>query len=436
MSNNRAVVFLGPKKLEVQDVEYPKMVDASNGKKIEHGVILKVIVTNICGSDQHIYRGRFPMPKGEQLGHEVTGEVIEVGRDVLFLKKGDLVSVPFNVACGRCDNCKERHTEICKNVNPDKDCGAYGFNLGGWKGGQSEYHLVPYADFNLLKFPDKDKAMQRIEALSLLSDILPTAFHGCVSARVGPGSSVYIAGAGPVGRAAAAAARLLGASCIIVGDQKDERLAVVKNAGYEIVDLKKRTPLPDQIEAIQGKGKREVDCGVDAVGFEAHGHGGEADEEQPEAVINALMEVVRAGGSMGIPGVYAEGDPKAPTKEAKQGKMLLDYGKSWIKSPHIIGGQAPVMKYNRHLMDAILWGRLDYLTDVVATEIISLDDAVEAYRVFDEGSPKKYIIDPHGSIKRPSKNKAEVTVVAGREQAERVRETTGRNERGNGQRAR
>lgn len=411
MAGNRAVVFHGTKKLQIDDVPFPEMVDASNGKKIEHAVILKVVATNICGSDQHIYRGRFPMPKGEQLGHEVTGEVVEAGRDVLFIKKGDLVSVPFNVACGRCRSCKERHTEICENVNSEKQCGAYGFNLGGWKGGQAEYHMVPYADFNLLKFPDKDKAMQRIQALTLLSDILPTAFHGCVSAGVKPGSTVYIAGAGPVGRAGAAAARLLGASCIIVSDINTERLDLVKNAGYESIDLNKKTPLPDAIEAIMGKGQREVDCGVDAVGFECHGHGAEADDEKPEQVLNDLMQVVKAGGGMGIPGVYAEGDPKAKTKEAKQGKMLLDFGKSWIKSPSLVAGQAPVMHYNRQLMNAILWGRMDYLNDVVATDVISLDEAPEAYRAFDEGSPRKFVIDPHGMFSTPSRDKAEAEVV-------------------------
>ena len=408
MAGNRAVVYLGPKKLEVQDVEYPKFVDASNGRSINHGVILKVIATNICGSDQHIYRGRFPMPAGEQLGHEVTGEVIELGRDVLFLKKGDIVSVPFNVACGRCCNCKAQRTEICKNVNEENDCGAYGFNFGGWKGGQAEYHMVPYADFNLLKFPDKEKAMERIESLALLSDILPTGFHGCVSAGVRPGSTVYIAGAGPVGRAAAAGARLLGASCIIVGDVNPQRLALVKSAGYEIADLSKKTPLPDLIEAILGV--REVDCGVDAVGFEAHGHGAESDTERPETVLNDLMEVVRAGGGMGVPGVYTAGDPKAKTKEAKQGKMLLDFGKSWIKSPSIIAGQAPVMRYNRQLMQAILWGRMDYLKDVIATKVISLDEAVDAYSTFSDGSAEKYIIDPHQSIRKAIEPRAQVEV--------------------------
>jgi len=408
MPSNRAVVYLGPKKLEVQSVDFPELVDATNGKKIEHGVILKVVTTNICGSDQHIYRGRTQMPKGEQLGHEITGEVIEVGRDVLFLKKGDIVSVPFNVACGRCRNCKEQHTEICKNVNTEADAGAYGFNLGGWKGGQSEYHMVPYADFNLLKFPDKDKAMERISALTLLSDILPTGFHGCVSAGVKAGSTVYIAGAGPVGRAAAAASRLLGASCIIVGDVNAERLKLVKSAGYEVVNLTNKSPLPDQIEAILGS--REVDCGVDAVGFEAHGHGAEADEEQPQQVINDLLGVVRAGGGIGIPGVYAEGDPKAKTGDIKKGKLLLDFGKSWMKSPSLLAGQAPVMKYNRGLMEAILWGRLDYLDDIIATEIISMDDAVEAYKIFDEGSPKKFVIDPHGMTGKSKSAKATTAV--------------------------
>jgi len=211
-----------------------------------------------------------------------------------------------------------------------------------------------------------------------------------------------------MGRAAAAASRLLGASCIIVGDVKKERLNLVKQAGYEVADLSKGTPLPDQIEAILGE--REVDCGVDAVGFEAHGHGAEADEEQPEQVINDLMEVVRAGGGIGIPGVYSEGDPKAKTPNAKQGKMLLDFGKSWIKSPSIVGGQAPVMRYNHGLMNAILWGRMDYLDEIIATEVISLDDAIEAYRIFDEGSPKKFVIDPHGMTGKTKAVKAAATV--------------------------
>jgi glutathione-independent formaldehyde dehydrogenase len=395
MAGNRAVTYLGPRKVEVQNYDFPKLV-GPDGRKCEHGVILKLVVTNICGSDQHIYRGRFPAPAGMILGHENTGEVVEVGRDVEFIKEGDLCSVPFNVSCGRCRNCRERHTEICMNVNPEIPCGAYGFNLGGWQGGQADYMMVPYADFALLKFPDKDQALENMLALAYLSDILPTGFHGCVTAGVGPGSTVYIAGAGPVGRAAAASARLLGASAIIVGDYNQERLALVEKAGYEVVDTSKETPLVDQIESIVGV--REVDCGVDCVGFEAHGYG-PSSEEDPTAVINGLLDVVRFGGGMGIPGIYTAGDPQARNEMEKQGYYSLGFGKAWIKSPTLTGGQCPVLKYNRQLMMAILWGRMDYLLEAINPQVIPLEEAPEAYRMFDEGSPKKFVIDPHGSLK-------------------------------------
>jgi glutathione-independent formaldehyde dehydrogenase len=257
--------------------------------------------------------------------------------------------------------------------------------------------MVPYADFALLKFPDKEQAMAKIKDLTLLSDILPTGYHGCVIAGVRTGSSVYIAGAGPVGRCAAASARLLGAGCIIVGDQNRQRLDLVKKAGYEIADLSKNTPLPDQIEAIFGE--REVDCGVDCVGFEAHGHGSASGEEDPTAVLNSLFAVVRAGGGMGIPGIYTAGDPEAKTEAVKQGTYNLDFGKAWIKSPSLTGGQAPVVKYSRDLMMAILWDRMPYLSEVVNIEVIPLERAPEAYRLFDDGSPKKFVIDPHGSVR-------------------------------------
>jgi glutathione-independent formaldehyde dehydrogenase len=396
MAGNRAVAYMGPRKVEIHNLDYPKLVDP-RGKKCEHGVVLKLLVTNICGSDQHIYRGRFPAPSGMILGHENTGEVVEVGRDVEFIKKGDIVSVPFNVSCGRCRNCRERHTEICENANPDFPCAAYGFNLGGWQGGQAEYMMVPWADFALLKFPDNAQAMEHILELTYLSDILPTGYHGCVLAGVRTGSTVYIAGAGPVGRAAAASARLLGASAIIVGDSNQARLAVVKKAGYEVVDISKKTPVADQIEAILGK--REVDCGVDCVGFEAHGYGPGA-EDDPAAVINTMIEVVRFGGGTGIPGIYTAGDSQARNEAEKQGKYGIGFGKAWIKSPSMTAGQCPVLKYSRDLMMAILWGRMSYLAEVMNAHVVSLDSAIDAYRAFDQGSPEKFVIDPHNATKK------------------------------------
>jgi glutathione-independent formaldehyde dehydrogenase len=168
MPSNHGVVYLGPGKVEVQSIDYPRLKTPQR-KKIDHGVIIKPITTNICGSDQHMVRGRTTAPAGLVLGHEITGEVIECGSGVEFISKGDLVSVPFNVACGRCRNCKERRTDVCLNVNPSRAGGAYGYvDLGGWIGGQAEYVMVPYADWNLLKFPDKDQALAKIRDLTCL----------------------------------------------------------------------------------------------------------------------------------------------------------------------------------------------------------------------------------------------------------------------------
>jgi len=391
---NRAIVFHNPGDMRVDSLQYPKLV-MPNGKKAPHGAILKMVATNICGSDLHIFRGSFPVPEGMVMGHEMTGEVVEVGPDVEFLKQGDLVSVPFNVACGRCRNCKARRTDVCETVNSKVDCGAYGFNLGDWQGGQAEYLFVPYADFNLLRFPDKDQAMAKILDLALLSDILPTAFHGLMEAGANPGSTVYIAGAGPVGRCGAAAARLLGASCIIVGDYYQDRLDLVKNNGCETIDLNKDIPLSDQIEAILGE--REVDCAVDYVGSEAHGIGTEANDAQPAGAINQVLEATRAGGATGVIGVYGP-DPLAPTKAEQAGVFPLDFGKAWIKSPRLSAGQAPIMHYHRELMMAILWDRMPYLSPMLNTKVISLDEAPDAYATFDQGSSNKFIIDPHGMI--------------------------------------
>src|SRR6202034_733061 len=236
MATNRGLAYMGPGKVEIKSIDYPKL--ALGSRKCNHGVILKIVSTNICGSDQHMVRGRTTAPHGLILGHEITGEVLEAGRDVEFIKVGDLCSVPFNIACGRCRMCKEGKTGICLNVNPARPGAAYGYvDMGGWVGGQAEYVLVPYADFNLLKFPDRDRAMEKIRDLTCLSDILPTGYHGAVMAGVKPGATVYIAGAGPVGMAAAASARLLGAACTIVGDMNAERLAHARAVGFETVDL-------------------------------------------------------------------------------------------------------------------------------------------------------------------------------------------------------
>src|SRR5271163_61567 len=391
MAENSGVVFLGPNQVEVQSIDFPKMQNPA-GKKINHGVILKVVSTNICGSDQHMVRGRTTAPTGMVLGHEITGEIIEAGSDVEYIQKGDLVTVPFNVACGRCRTCREQQTGVCLNVNPGRAGGAYGYvDMGGWVGGQAEYVLVPYADFNLIKFPDKDQAMAKIKDLTMLSDILPTGFHGAVLAGVGVGSIVYVAGAGPVGLAAAASAQILGAALVMIGDMNPERLKHAEKVGFTPVDLTKGDNLGELIAQIVGN--PEVDAAIDAVGFEARAQGKDG-EEAPASVLNALMTVVRAAGGIGIPGLYVTEDPGSKDEAAKLGKLKVRFGLGWAKSHRFYTGQTPVLKYNRGLMQAILYDRLP-IAKIVNATVISLSQAAEGYRDFDSGVAKKFVIDPH-----------------------------------------
>jgi glutathione-independent formaldehyde dehydrogenase len=235
--------------------------------------------------------------------------------------------------------------------------------------------------------------MSKIRDLTCLSDILPTGYHGAVTAGVGPGTTVYIAGAGPVGMAAAAAARLLGAAVVIVGDVNPARLAHARKMGFETADLSQDVKLVDQV--LQILGGPEVDCAIDCVGFEARGHGAAGSrQEAPATVLNSLMEVTRAAGSIGIPGLYVTGDPGAVDDAAKQGSLSVRLGLGWAKSHQFFTGQTPVMKYNQLLMQAILWDRIN-IAEVVNVQVITLDQAPAGYEEFDAGAAKKFVIDPH-----------------------------------------
>ncbi|CAN7693066.1 MULTISPECIES: formaldehyde dehydrogenase, glutathione-independent [Mycolicibacterium] len=402
MSDNRIVVYKGPGQVAVETLPYPKLevpgevADAMGmTRKADHGVILKCVSTNICGSDQHMVRGRTTAPVGQTLGHEITGEIVEKGSDVQFLEVGDICSVPFNIACGRCRNCREGQTGICLNVNPARAGSAYGYvDMGGWLGGQADYVMVPFADFNLLKFPDRDAALAKIRDLTMLSDIFPTGYHGAKTAGVTTGSTVYVAGAGPVGLAAAYSAHLLGAAVVIVGDLNADRLAQARSFGCETVDISADATLEDQIAEILNT--NEVDCAVDAVGFEASGHGQGAGE-QPAAVLNSIMNATRAGGSLGIPGLYVTGDPGGTDDDAKHGTLKVRLGLGWAKSHSFYTGQCPVLKYNRGLMMSILHDKA-HIADAVNATVIGLEDAPEGYAAFDSGVAQKFVLDPHGMV--------------------------------------
>ena len=404
MSQNRVVVYQGAGKVSVEDIDYPKLQipdDVVTGmglpRKAPHAAILKLVATNICGSDQHMVRGRTTAPIGQTLGHEITGEVVEVGDDVLFVKPGDICSAPFNIACGRCRMCNEGKTGVCLNVNPARPGAAYGYvDMGGWIGGQADYVMVPFADFNLLKFPDRDQALEKILDLAMLSDIFPTGYHGAYTAGVTTGSTVYVAGAGPVGLAAAHAAQLLGASVVIVGDMIGTRLEQARSFGCETVDLTQSGTLAEKIEQIVGE--PEVDAAVDAVGFEARGHGKDA-AEAPATVLNDIMGIARVGAGLGIPGLYVTGDPGAMDEDAKIGQLGVRLGLGWAKSHHFTTGQCPVKRYNRQLMNLILSDKAQIAKAVNAT-VIGLEDAPRGYRDFDQGAARKYVLDPHGMTGR------------------------------------
>jgi glutathione-independent formaldehyde dehydrogenase len=281
-------------------------------------------------------------------------------------------------------------------VNPARPGAAYGYvDMGGWMGGQAEYVMVPYADFNLIRFPKKDQALAKIRDLTLLSDIFPTGYHGAVTAGVTTGSVVYVAGAGPVGLACAASCHLLGAAVVIVGDMIPERLAQAKSFGCETIDLRKDATLADQIAQIVGE--PVVDAAVDCVGFEARGHGHDASVERPATVLNSVMEITRAGGAIGIPGLYVTGDPGGVDANAKIGNLGIRIGLGWAKSHSFHTGQCPVLRYNRQLMMAILHNKIQ-IAKAVNVTVITLDEAPQGYKDFDKGAAKKFVIDPHGVL--------------------------------------
>src|SRR4029079_10715485 len=216
------------------------------------------------------------------------------------------------------------------------------------------------------------------------------------TAKVGVGSTVYVAGAGPVGLAAAAAAQILGAAAVLIGDMNKEGLPHAKSVGFEPVDLTKHDRLGELVAEVLGV--PEVDCAIDCVDFEAKTQGTDGkDVEAPAVVLNGMMEITRAAGAIGIPGLYVTDDPGAKEQAAKHGNLSLRLGLGWAKSHSLHTGQTPVLKYNRQLMQAILWDKLP-IAEIVNVKVIELDQAPEGYESFDAGVASKFVIDPHGDI--------------------------------------
>ncbi|RYZ07545.1 MAG: glutathione-dependent formaldehyde dehydrogenase [Myxococcales bacterium] len=375
----KANCWMGKKRVEVQEVPDPKLLSPRDA-------IVRVTSTAICGSDLHLYNGFVPtMEKGDILGHEFMGEVVEVGKGVSNLQVGDRVVVPFPIACGNCGACEAGATSLCENSNPNawaaekmwghSPCGIFGYShlLGGYAGGQAEYVRVPFADVGPLKVPSH----LTDEQVLFLSDILPTGYMGAEMCDIKPGAVVAVWGAGPVGLFAMASARLLGAERIIAIDRFEGRLRrAFESAGATDTINYEKTDVYSMLQGMTGG--RGPDACIDAVGLEAHTDGPMyAVDRAKQAVMLesdrplALRQAIRCcanGGTVSVIGVYGGFIDHFPM------------GAVVNRSLTIKSGQCHVHRYMRPLLERIERGEID--PSFVITHRLPLSQAAEGYDIF------------------------------------------------------
>jgi len=369
---------MGSRNIEVEKVPDPKLLNASDA-------IVKITSTAICGSDLHLYNGFIPtMKRGDVMGHEFMGEVVEVGKGVQNLRVGDRVVVPFPIACGHCSQCEREMYSLCENTNPNawmaeklwgySPCGIFGYShmLGGYAGGQAEYARVPFADVNPLKVPDELDD----EQVLFLSDIFPTGYMAAEACGIQPGDTIAVFGCGPVGQFAIKSAYMLGAERVIAIDRFPYRLRMARErAGAETINYEEC----DIFEALEEMtGGRGPDHCIDAVGLEGHAPGihGAYDKmktvmmletDRPVALRQAIL-ACRSGGTVSVAGVYGGFIDKFPM------------GAIVNRSLTIKSGQTHVQRYMRPLLRRIQNGEID--PSFVITHTMSLDDAAHGYDIF------------------------------------------------------
>ncbi|MDQ2667581.1 MAG: glutathione-dependent formaldehyde dehydrogenase [Gemmatimonadota bacterium] len=376
----RAVTWQGTRDMSVESVPDPEIVQQSD-------VVVKVSATAICGSDLHLYNLYITtMQKGDILGHEFMGEVVEVGRDVKKLKKGDRVVVPFPISCGRCWYCKQGLFGACDNSNPNAELveGLYGATAGaaifgyshlygGYSGGQAEYARVPFADVGPIKIPDGVSD----EQVLFLSDILPTGWQAAKRGEIKEGDTVAVWGCGPVGYFAIQSAYVQGAARVIAIDRFPERLALARDVGKaEVIDYEQTDDLVELLKQMTG-GKGPDVC-IDAVGLEAHGHGFLARSDRVKqalrlemdrpTVIRQSIQAAAKGGRVSIIGVYGGLMDKFPI------------GAFFGKGLKMAAGQCDVQQFLPELLERVLKGEFD-MTSLISHRV-SLEDAPDAYRIF------------------------------------------------------
>lgn len=363
----KALVYNGPRDVRVQDMSDPRIERPTDA-------LVRITRTNICGSDLHMYEGRTDMKPGRVLGHENVGEVIEVGPAVDRVKVGDLVSMPFNIGCGFCENCERGLSNYCLTCNPGLAGAAYGFaDMGPYNGGQAQMLRVPYADFNCLILPPG--AEEKQNDYVMLSDIFPTGYHATEMAQVQPGQSVVIYGAGPVGLMAALSATVKGAALVMVVDTHKDRLALAEKIGAVAIDDTEGGGLERVMELTGGLG---ADCGCECVGYQCcNMH----QQEVPNLTLNNLVHAVKFTGTIGVVGVFVPMDPNAKDKLQKRGQIAFDYGMFWFKGQKMGTGQCPVKKYNRFLSRLIEQDKVQ--PSWIVSHELPLEQAPDAYKSFD-----------------------------------------------------
>jgi glutathione-independent formaldehyde dehydrogenase len=374
----KALVYNGPFDVSVEEVPDARIEQPTDA-------VVRITTTNICGSDLHMYEGRTDVEQGKVLGHENMGVVEAVGDAVGRIKVGDRVSLPFNIACGTCENCLKSLTGFCLRANPGSAGAAYGYaSMGPYDGGQAEYLRVPWADFNALTLPE---GTAHENDYTMLSDIFPTGWHGVELAKMQPGETIVIYGAGPVGLMAAHAAQIKSAAKVFVVDQQPDRLKLAEQLGATPIDRGSGDAV-EKLTELTGGG---ADRGVDAVGYQAHGPDG---NEQPEIVLNELIQAVKPTGGIGVVGVYVPEDPGAANDLAKEGKLAFDYGTFFFKGQSMGTGQANVKHYNAALRDLITEGKAT--PGFLVSHELPLEQAPEGYAHFDkrEDGWTKIILHP------------------------------------------
>ena len=379
----KALVYRGPRDVRVEDVPDPRIEEPTD-------VLVRITSTNICGSDLHMYEGRTGVERGKVLGHENLGEVVEVGEAVRRVQAGDMVCVPFNVSCGSCKNCESGHTGACLTMNPPHAGAAYGYaGMGPYHGGQAEYLRVPYGDFNCLVLPED--ARERESDYVMLADIFPTGYEATVRAKVLPGDTVVVYGAGPVGLMAAYSSLLRGAARVLVVDRVPERLNLVEEIGAIPINDADTSPVDQVLDLTNGEG---ADKGCECVGYQAHDVEG---HEHPNMTMNNLVASVKATGAIGVVGVFTPEDPKSPDRLERHGQIAFEMGRFFEKGLSMGSGQANVKRYNRKLMELIHHGKAR--PSVIVSHELPLSEGPDAYKHFDArvGGWTKVILKPQAT---------------------------------------